>query len=34
MVLCTRPPLTANLSGQELLHVNSVATNEKAVVVL
>lgn len=34
MVLCTRPRLTANLSGQELLDVNSVATNEKAIVVL
>ena len=25
-----RPPLTANLSGQELLGGNSVATNEEA----
>lgn len=34
MVLCMRPPVTENLSGQELLDVNSVATNEEAIVVL
>lgn len=33
MVQYTRPLLTANLSGRELLDVNSVATNEKAIVV-